>query len=197
MKHCTLNWIRLLIFYNSTKRVTKKHCTLNWISLLLSTIHCLHPEGQILQSALNRRRQCAFSHSAPTLWNNFSKTKRNSAHSDFVGSRVYAFRCNLPAALLAEWPGSFMCHCGNTGVEWTPNKSQHRKLTLEKKILLPLLQDFKPITFRSQVRHSTNCAIPTPVTKPVCIVQLKNILLNLLCLLIFETTVWNNLKSEH
>ena len=26
-----------------------------------------------------------------------------------------------------------MCHCSNTGVEWTPNKSQHTKLTLEKK----------------------------------------------------------------
>ena len=23
------------------------------------------------------------------------------------------FRCNLPPALLAEWPGSFTCHCGN------------------------------------------------------------------------------------
>ena len=27
-----------------------------------------------------------------------------------------------------------MCHCGNTGVEHTPNKSQHTKLTLEKKV---------------------------------------------------------------
>ena len=53
---------------------------------------------------------------------------------DFVGSRVYAcFRCNLPPALLAEWLGSFTFHCGNTGVEWIPNKSQHGKLTLEKK----------------------------------------------------------------
>ena len=49
------------------------------------------------------------------------------------------FRCNLPPALLAEWPGSFTCHCGNVGVKWTPNKSQHRKLTLEKKILPPFL----------------------------------------------------------
>ena len=33
--------------------------------------------------------------------------------------------CSMPPALLAEWPGSFMCHCGNTGVEQTSNKSQH------------------------------------------------------------------------
>ena len=30
------------------------------------------------------------------------------------------FSCNLPPALLAEWPGSFTCYCGNTGVEWIP-----------------------------------------------------------------------------
>ena len=39
------------------------------------------------------------------------------------------------------------------------NKSQHRKLTLEKKILLPGL---KPGTFWSQVWHSNHWAIPTP-----------------------------------
>ena len=33
---------------------------------------------------------------------------------------VCVFRCNLPPALLAEWPRSFMCHCGNTGVSIGP-----------------------------------------------------------------------------
>ena len=33
------------------------------------------------------------------------------------------------------------------------NKSQHRKLTLEKKILPPLLQGFEPATFQSRVRR--------------------------------------------
>ena len=36
---------------------------------------------------------------------------------------VHVFRCNLPPALLAEWLGSFMCHCSNTGVEWAVNES--------------------------------------------------------------------------
>ena len=35
------------------------------------------------------------------------------------------------------------------------NKSQHRKLTLEKKILPPLLQGFEPTTFRSRVRRQS------------------------------------------
>ena len=36
------------------------------------------------------------------------------------------------------------------------NKSQHRKSTLEKKILPPLLQGFEPATFQSQVRCSNH-----------------------------------------
>ena len=55
-----------------------------------------------------------------------------------------------------------MCHCGNTGVEWTSNTSQPRQLTLEKTILLLLLPGFKLITFWSWVWHSTHWAILTP-----------------------------------
>ena len=36
------------------------------------------------------------------------------------------------------------------------NKSQHRKSTLEKKILLPPLHGFEPATFRSRVRRSNH-----------------------------------------
>ena len=71
------------------------------------------------------------------------------------------FSCNLPSALLAEWPESFACYCGNTGVE--RNKSQHRKSSCprEKKILPPLLQGFEPATFQSRVRRSNHWAIPS------------------------------------
>ena len=43
------------------------------------------------------------------------------------------------------------------------NKSQHRKLTLEKKILLLLLQGFKPATFQAWVWRSNHWAIPAPL----------------------------------
>ena len=46
---------------------------------------------------------------------------------------VSLFECNLEPALLAKWMGSFTCHCSTTGLERTPNKSQHTKLTLEIK----------------------------------------------------------------
>ena len=72
------------------------------------------------------------------------------------GKDVCVFRCNPPPALLAGWPGSFTCHCGNTGVEWTPNKSQHTKLTLKKNIIPPLLPGFELTTFRVRIRRSTS-----------------------------------------
>ena len=50
-----------------------------------------------------------------------------SAHSDFAGSRVSAclgVTCHL--YFLAERPGSFTCHCGNTGGETdTKQESAH------------------------------------------------------------------------
>ena len=42
------------------------------------------------------------------------------------------------------------------------NKSQHRKSTLEKKILPPYQQGFEPATFQSRVRRSNHWAIPAP-----------------------------------
>ena len=44
------------------------------------------------------------------------------------------------------------------------NKSQHRKSTLEKKILPPFQQGFEPATFQSRVRRSNHWAIPAPFT---------------------------------
>ena len=50
------------------------------------------------------------------------------------------------------------------------NKSQHRQLTLEKKILPALLQGLEPATFRSRVRRSNHWAIPAPpVSVYVCV----------------------------
>ena len=42
------------------------------------------------------------------------------------------------------------------------NKSQHRKSTLEKKILPPFQQGFEPATFQSRARRSNHWAIPAP-----------------------------------
>ena len=84
-------------------------------------------------------------------------------HLYLYKSRLYKSSQN--SALLAEWPGSFTCFCGNTGVEaWNgyQNTSQHRKLTLEKNILPLLLQGFKPATFQSWVTTLTTELSPLP-----------------------------------
>ena len=68
------------------------------------------------------------------------------AHSDFLGSRMYAclgVTCHLHFGRMTRTFYRITCHCGNTGVERTPNKSQHTKLTLETKIPLPLLPGFE------------------------------------------------------
>ena len=62
----------------------------------------------------------------------------------------------------AEWLWSFTCYCGNTCWNGYRNKSQHRKLTLDKEILPPLLQGLQPATCQSRVRRSNHWAIPVP-----------------------------------
>ena len=52
------------------------------------------------------------------------------------------------------------------------NKSQHRKSTLEKKILPPFQQGFEPATFQSRVRCSNHWAIPAP---HVCVLSVNRI----------------------
>ena len=70
------------------------------------------------------------------------------------------FSCNLSPALLAEWPG--FATVVTRGWNGYRNKGQHRKSTLEKKILPPFQQGFEPATFQSRVRRSNHWAIPAP-----------------------------------
>ena len=58
-----------------------------------------------------------------------------------------------------------MFHRGNTRVERTPNKSQHTKLTPEKKILPTLPPGFELGTFRSRVRRSYHKLSRPPLWK--------------------------------
>ena len=75
------------------------------------------------------------------------------------------------------------------------NKGQHRKSTLEKKILPPFQQGFEPATFQSRVRRSNHWAIPAPGTSSgrVCnfiLVVGNSCLLLLLCLCdVFRTRI--------
>ena len=75
------------------------------------------------------------------------------------------------------------------------NKNQHRKLTLENKILLPLLQGFKPVTFQSWVRRSNHWAIPAHWRNMAGIVGLFQIRLFFLFLCYLQSS--HNLFKTH
>ena len=81
---------------------------------------------------------------------------------------VWIIRCNLPPALLAEWPGSFKCHCSSTEVGQTLNKSLHTKRTLRRKNLLLLLPGLELATWVRLTLYQK--AIPAPLrTMYVCV----------------------------
>ena len=60
---------------------------------------------------------------------------------------VCVFKFNLQPAFLAEWPGSFTCHCSHLGMEQTPNESQPTRLALEKKFSCRSCQDLNSQPF--------------------------------------------------
>ena len=77
--------------------------------------------------------------------------------------KVYA--CLAVTCHLHFWQNDrdFLCATVVTrGWNGYRNKSQHRKSTLEKKILPPFQQGFEPATFQSRVRCSNHWAIPAP-----------------------------------
>ena len=96
----------------------------------------------------------------PNRFPHYAWTVAWSAHSNLAGPRVHAYlgvtchlhfwqngRCLLRAIEVTR------------GLERAPNKSHHTTLTLEKKILPPLLSRFELSTFRSRVRRSYQQAV--------------------------------------
>ena len=96
------------------------------------------------------------------------------AQNGSTHGHVFAtFKCwfFLQTGAEMEWKRSVYWQSGRdllpaTGVTWGwngyRNMSQHRKLALEKKIHLPLLQGLEPMTFWLWVPHSNHWAIPAP-----------------------------------
>ena len=94
-------------------------------------------------------------------------TPYNHAPCHFMQSHI----CKVYACLAVT---CHLCFCKNDrgllcatavtrGWNGYRNKSQHRKLTLEKKILLPLQQGFEPETLRSRLWCSNHWVIPAPM----------------------------------
>ena len=76
------------------------------------------------------------------------------------------------------------------------NKSQHRKSTLEKKILPPFQQGFEPATFQSRVRRSNHWAIPAPLRLRLIMVCFYTFRLGLITVATwFGPCLWSDLWS--
>ena len=80
-------------------------------------------------------------------------TAASSTYSDFVGSKVYA--CIGVTCRMHFWQND-RCLLRATAVTRVPNKSQHTKSTLEKKIPPPLLPGLELAIFRPRVRRCTD-----------------------------------------
>ena len=85
-------------------------------------------------------------------------TPYNHAACHFMQSHIHkVYVCLSVTCHLHFWQndrGLLRATAVTEGWKWYRNKSQHRKSTLENKILLPLQQRFKPVTFWSRVRRS-------------------------------------------
>jgi len=93
-------------------------------------------------------------------------TPYNHAPCHFIQSHIHKmYACLAVTCHLHFWQNDWdLLHATvvTRGRNRYWNKSQHRKLTLEKKTVLPLLLGFKPATFQSWVWQSNHWAIPVP-----------------------------------
>ena len=91
-------------------------------------------------------------------------TPYNHASCHFMQSHIHkVYACLAVTCHLHFWQndrGLLRATAVTRGWNGYRNKSQHRKSTLEKKILPSLLQGFEPATFQSRVRRSNHWAIP-------------------------------------
>ena len=122
---------------------------------VLTALAWLVPQESAARESQSRRVMC---------------TPYNHAPCHFMQSHIRkVYACLAVTCHLRFWQndrGLLRATAVTRGWSGYRNKSQHRKLTLEKKILPPLQQGFEPATFRSRVRRSNHWAIPAPQYSP-------------------------------
>ena len=119
---------------------------------ILTALAWLVPQESAARESQSRRVQC---------------TPYNHAPCHFMQSHIRkVYACLAVTCHLRFWQndrGLLRATAVTRGWNGYRNKSQHRKLTLKKKINPPLQQGFESATFRSRVRRSNHWAIPAPL----------------------------------
>ena len=125
-----------------------------WISTevdVLTALAWLVPQESAARVSQSRRVLC---------------TSYNHAPCHFMQSHIRkVYACLVATCHLRFWQddrGLLRATAVTRGWNGYRNKSQYRKLTLEKKILPPPQQGFEPAIFWSRVRRSNHWAIPLP-----------------------------------
>ena len=146
---------------------------INGSSVMIPLFSFLHGWWHV--KTLSRRKFCV---------NEWSKEKNYTAHNNIPHKtlRVHSilpytslqchmgrvYGCLADSCYLHFWRnGRHILRATAVTRGWNEyrNKSQHGKLTLEKKILPPLMQGLEPGSFRSWVRRANHWAIPAPHNK--------------------------------
>ena len=139
-------------------RLTALACGSTWVTSFIARFLNIHRSGVLTALAWRVPHETA-AVSAQVLC-----TPYNYAPCHFMQSHIHkVYACLAVTCHLHCWQndrGLLRATAVTRGWNGYRNKSQHRKLTLEKKILPPLKQGFEPATFQSRVRRSNHWAIP-------------------------------------
>ena len=142
-------------------RLTALACGSTWVTSVIVPFLNIHQSGVLTALAWLVPHETA-AVSAQVLC-----TPYNHAPSHFIQSHIHkVYACLAVTCHLHFWQNDrdFLRATAVTrGWNGYRNKRQHRKLTLEKKILPPLQQGFEPATFQSRVQRSNHWAIPAPI----------------------------------
>ena len=134
-------------FYMSDKLFIAHYLNIHW-SGVLTTLSWLVPHET---AAVSAQVLC---------------TPYNHVQCHFMQSHICkVYACLAVTCHLHFWQNDQDLLCATAVTQgWNryQNKSQHRKSTLEKKILLPLLPGFEPTTFQSWVRRSKITELSPP-----------------------------------
>ena len=123
----------------------------HWISIEVVCLCCL-----VVAWLMPRETATVSAHVLCTPCNHALVYRVTLFEATYVGACVFC--CILPLALQSDrFSGRNLLRATAVTLGWNGyrNKNQHRKLTLEKKILPPILPGRETETFRSRVRRST------------------------------------------
>ena len=125
----------IALFSALVSRFTALAWASTWVTSFIAHFFNIHRSGVLTALAWLVPHETA-AVSAQILCTPYSHAPCHFIQSH-IRNGVCVFSCNLPHALLAEWPGSFTCYCGNTGMEripkWVSTESRSRRIKFSRR----------------------------------------------------------------